>query len=217
MTDTSVDFRSIAGGRNLFVLTAAPGDESLFCGGLIAEACARGRPPFLAVLTDGSGIAIPGLQDSTPDNIAARHARETMRAAAILGIPDGWRVVLGLLDGTVPTSGTRFEALVDALAMITWRRDCYVVVVPWAADRRPSYMACHAIGVALAKTHDLDLVTYRTSNTVDGMNSALRLNPTPALARRAVALIMHPHITADFDEGYCPQYEWLHGERENTT
>ena len=62
MTDASVDFRSIAGGRNLFVLTAAPGDESLFCGGLITEACARGRPPFLAVLTDGSSIAIPGLQ-----------------------------------------------------------------------------------------------------------------------------------------------------------
>jgi LmbE family N-acetylglucosaminyl deacetylase len=206
MTEASVDFRSVAGGRNLFVLTAAPGDESLLCGGLIAEACARGRPPFLAVLTDGSSIAIPGLQGSSPDNIAARHARETMRAAAILGIPNEWRVVLGLLDGTVPTFGARFEALVDALAMITWRRDCYVAVVPWAADRRPDYVACHAIGVALAKTHDLDLVTYRTSNAAHGMNSALRLNPTPALARRAAALTMHPHITADFDEGYCPQH-----------
>jgi len=204
MTDTSVDFRSIAGGRNLFVLTAAPGDESLFCGGLIAEACARGRPPFLAVLTDGSSIAIPGLQGSSPDDIAARHARETMRAAALLGIPNEWRVVLGLLDGTVPTRGARFDALVDALAMITWRRDCYVAVAPWAADRRPDYMSCHAIGVALATTHDLDLVTYRTSNAVDGMNNALRLKTTPA--RRAAALTMHPHITADFDEGYCPQH-----------
>jgi LmbE family N-acetylglucosaminyl deacetylase len=202
MADTFVDFRSIASGRNLFVLTAAPGDESLLCGGLIAEACARGRPPFLAVLTDGSSIAIPGLHGSTPDHIAARHARATMRAAAILGIPNEWRVVLGLFDGTVPTSGARFDALVDALAMIVWRRDCYVAVVPWAADRRPNYMACHAIGVALANTHNLDLVTYRSSNTVDGMNSPLRLNPTPALDRRAAALAMHPHITADFDEGY---------------
>jgi LmbE family N-acetylglucosaminyl deacetylase len=206
MTDASVDFRSIAGGRNLFVLTAAPGDESLFCGGLIAEACARGRPPFLAVLTDGSSIAIPGLEGASPDNIAARHARETMRAAALLGIPNDWRVVLGLIDGTVPACGARFDALVDALAMITWRRDCYVVVVPGAADRRPDYMACHAIGVALAKTHGLDLVTCRTSNAADGNNSALRLNATPALARRAAALTMHPHITADFDEGYCPQH-----------
>ena len=206
MADTSVDFRRIAGGRNLFVLTAAPGDESLLCGGLIAEACARGRPPFLAMLTDGSGIPIPGLHHATPDNIAARHARATMQAAAILGIPSEWRVVLGLLDGAVPISGARFDALVDGLAMITWRRDCYVVVVPWAVDRRPNYLACHAIGVALAKTQNLDLVTYRTSNAVDGMNSALRLNPTPALARRAAALAMHPHLAADFDEGYgAPQ------------
>jgi LmbE family N-acetylglucosaminyl deacetylase len=205
MTDTSADFRSIAGGRNLFVLTAAPGDESLFCGGLITEACARGRPPFLAVLTDGSSIAIPGLEGASPDTIAARHARATMRAAALLGIPNDWRVVLGLLDGTVPAGGARFDALVDALAMITWRRDCYVVVVPSAADRRPDYMACHAIGVALAKTHGLDLVTYRTSSAADGTNSALRLKAAPALARRAAALTLHPHLTADFDEGYCPQ------------
>jgi LmbE family N-acetylglucosaminyl deacetylase len=207
MTDTSADFRSITGGRNLFVLTAAPGDESLLCGGLIAEACARGRPPFLAVLTDGSSIAIPGLQGSSPDAIAARHARETMRAAAILGIPNEWRVVLGLVDGTVPAGGARFDALVNALAMITWRRDCYAVVVPWAADRRPNYMACHAIGVALAKTHGLDLVTYRTSNAVDGASSVLRINATPSLERRAAALTMHAHITADFDEGYCPQHQ----------
>ena len=204
MADTFVDFRSIAGGRNLLVLTAAPGDESLCCGGLIAEAAARGRPPFVAVLTDGSRIPIPGLNDPTPENIAACHARQTMRAAAILGVPDEWRVVLGLFDGTVPTSGARFDALVDALAMIMWRRDCYVVVVPWAGDTRPDYMACHAIGVALARTHDLGLVTYRTPNDLEGTNDALRLNPTPALGRRSAALAMHPHITADFEEAYDP-------------
>ncbi len=204
MADTTVDFRSVTGGRNLFVLTAAPGDESLFCGGLIAEACARGRPPFLAVLTDGSGIDIPGLTGAAPEDIAARHARATMRAAAMLGIPDDWRVVLGLLDGTVPTSGARFEALVQALAMIMWRRDCYVAVVPWATDRRPDYIACHAIGVALAKTHDLGLLTYRTSNRAEWADDALRISSTPALARRTNALAVHPHITADFDEGYYP-------------
>ena len=76
MTDTSVDFRSIAGGRNLFVLTAAPGDESLFCGGLITEACARGRPPFLAVLTDGSSIAIPGASTDTEMAMASHNRSE---------------------------------------------------------------------------------------------------------------------------------------------
>jgi hypothetical protein len=88
--------------------------------------------------------------------------------------------------------------------MIMWRRDCYVAVVPWAADRRPDYIACHAIGLALAKTQDLGLVTYRTSNTAERTDDALRLNSTRALARRSKALAVHPHITADFDEGYYP-------------
>jgi len=206
MADTFVDFRSIAGGRNLLVLTAAPGDESLFCGGLIAEACARGRPPFVSVLTDGSRIDIPGLDDPTPAGIAAQHARQTMRATGILGVPDDWFLVLGLYDGTAPTSGARFDAVVNALALIMWRRDCEVAAVPWAADSRPNYAASHAVGRALVAHSGIGLVTYRTSNGVDGVDGALRLKPTPSLARRSAALAMHPHISSDFDEGYYP---WL--------
>ena len=37
------------------ILAPHPDDESLGCGGLIAESCARGQPPLLVVLTDGAG------------------------------------------------------------------------------------------------------------------------------------------------------------------
>jgi LmbE family N-acetylglucosaminyl deacetylase len=204
MDDTFVDFHRIAGGRNLLVLTAAPGDESLFCAELIAQACALGRPPFVAVLTDGSRIAIPGLNDPAPDKIAGMHAHRTLRATGILGVPDEWFVSLGLYDGTVPTRGSRFNAVVEALATIMWRRDCDVIAVPWAADKRPDYAACHTAGVALA-TGGIGLVTYRTSHDHGGSNPMVRLRPTASSTRRTVAQAVHAHIICDVEEYYSCQ------------
>jgi LmbE family N-acetylglucosaminyl deacetylase len=204
MTDTFIDFHRIAGGRNLLVLTAAPGDESLFCSGLIAQACALGRPPFVAVLTDGSRIAVPGLNDPTPDRIAGMHALRTLRATGILGVPHEWFVSLGLYDGTVPTHGARFSAVVDALAAIMWRRDCDAIAVPWAADKRPDYAACHAVGVALS-ADGIGLITYRTSGHADGSNPMVRLRPTAASAQRSAAQAEHAHIKSDVEEYYSCQ------------
>ena len=162
MNRDRVDLRTITGGRNLLVLAAAPGDESLYCGELIAQASARGRPPFVAILTDGNEMPVPGLDGATPDEIAFRHARDTARATTILGVPDEWFLVLGLYDGTVPTSGPRFDGVVDALSMIMWRRDCNLIAVPWHADRRPDYAAARAIGLALSapRRRGLHRVSY---------------------------------------------------------
>lgn len=201
MGRTFVDLRNITGGRNLLVLAAAPGDESLCCGDLIAQASAMGRPPFVAVLTDGNEVPIPGLDRATPDEIAIRHARETARATSILGVPDEWFLVLGLYDGTVPTSGARFDNVVDALSIIMWRRDCNLIAVPWNADCRPDYAAAHAAGLALSARDGLAYVTYRTNDGNDD-RKPLYLAPTEASTRRLEAIAAHTHLSCDFREGY---------------
>lgn len=149
MSGTFVGLQDVTGGRNLLVLVTALGDESLYCGQLIAQASAGGRPPFLAILTDGHRVPISGIDRATPDKIALRHARAAARAAAVLGVPDEWFLVLGLHDGTVPTSGGRFDTVVEALSMIMWRRDCNLIAVPWAADRRPDYVDVYLCGPPL--------------------------------------------------------------------
>jgi LmbE family N-acetylglucosaminyl deacetylase len=141
-----------AGHRNLLVLLAVPGDETRFCGEMIAAECARGRPPFVAVLTDGGG----------DDAEALALARRCFQAVNALGVPDEWFQMLGLRSGTLPVPGARFEAVVKALSMILWRRDCNVVAVPWAEDQRADYAAAHAVGRALA-VEDVGLVAYRTA------------------------------------------------------
>lgn len=198
-----VDLRSVTGGQNLLVLAASPGDESIYCGNLIAQAAAAGRPPFVAVLSDGSQIPIPRLGRITPDEIALRHARDSARAATILGVPDEWFLVLGLYDGTVPTSGPRFDSVVDALSMIMWRRDCNLIAVPWAADRRSDYTAAHAVGLALAAR---DSVAYMAYRTIEGRDhrKPLCLASKRSSARRLEAIATHSHLRADFREGYYP-------------
>ena len=49
------DLDEITGNRCALILAPHPDDESLGCGGLIAEACARGRPPAVIIVSDGTG------------------------------------------------------------------------------------------------------------------------------------------------------------------
>jgi LmbE family N-acetylglucosaminyl deacetylase len=161
MTETIVEFTGVAGGQNLLVLAAEPGDESRYCAGLITQACRRGRPPFIAVLTDGSSAVIAG-SNAGPDAVAAQLERASRAAIAGLGVPADWFLMLGLLDGTAPMAGRKFEAVVAAVALIMWRRDCNVLVAPWAADPRPDYAACHAMAWTVAARTGVGLVTYPT-------------------------------------------------------
>ena len=68
--------RAITGDENVLILVPGPGDESLWCGGLIAESCRRGRPPFVMVLGDGTG-SHPRSAEYPPDRLANLRDRET--------------------------------------------------------------------------------------------------------------------------------------------
>jgi LmbE family N-acetylglucosaminyl deacetylase len=119
----------ITGPENTIIFLAAPGDEAVACGGLIAEACARGRPPFVVLLGDGA-----------PDGDAAR-ARACENASRLacrrLGLPDDRLLFVGLRQNDFPALGTPlFEALGAAMNEVSWRRDCNVVLAPFAAPER---------------------------------------------------------------------------------
>ncbi len=188
MADSIVDFHHIAGGQNLFVLATAPGDETLCCGALIAEASARGRPPFVAILTDGSTRPLPGT-DPAPAATAALHERRTRAAVAELGVPHDWFLMLGLHDGTAPLAGRKFDALVDAVAMIMWRRDCNVLVAP-ATSSRADERACHAAAAAVAARSGVGLLLYRA----EGATPGITLHSARAGARRRAALAIHASV-----------------------
>ncbi len=125
--------------ENLLVLATHPGDEVVWCGGLIARACLRGRPPLVAIMTDG-----------TPDTaLAEAKARQASAAAAALGLPEGRLFLLGLHRGSAPVpGGGLFRALVAGLHFLMWSRDCGVIVAPAGGDADATSAAAAAQALA---------------------------------------------------------------------
>jgi hypothetical protein len=118
--------RILAVETNILIIAVRPGEESHRTGGLIAELCRRGRPPFVTILTDGSAGAGPGAE---AEAIAARLGAAARRAAGHLGLPAERLLLVGLHDGTPDESPAMLDALVSAYDLLSWARDCQTVCV----------------------------------------------------------------------------------------
>lgn len=79
------DIEEIAPGTAL-ILAPHPDDESLGCGGFIAEAVARGRPPVVVIVSDGSG-SHPASREWPEERLTQQREKEAREAARILGLP----------------------------------------------------------------------------------------------------------------------------------
>jgi len=179
----------ITGPENTLILLAAPGDEVTACGGFIAEACARGRPPFVVILGDG---AVDG---------SARLAHERERASRMacrrLGLPDDRLLFVGLRQGDFPAMGTPlFKALEAAMAEVSWRRDCNVILAPFASQERGGgvdAVRAWQLGCALASSIDVTLLAGFpvAAPFPTRAKNVWRLNARPWDDRKAEAGLAH--------------------------
>ena len=176
--DPHATLHAITGDENVFILAPRPGDETLLFGGLIAEACARGRPPFVGVLTDGSARG-PAL---TQAERAAGWERSVRRALALLGLPSTRLLMVGLYDDTVPREGPVFDAVVRAVTLVMWARDCNVICVPWQDDGVADRRAARVVAEAVAARSGVALIYAGTT-----AGSALRLDIRPHLSAMQAA------------------------------
>ncbi|MBP0491180.1 PIG-L deacetylase family protein [Pararoseomonas indoligenes] len=147
----------ITGGENALVLALQPGDESLDCGGFIAESCRRGRPPFVMVLQDGSA-SHPGSNLFPPDRIAAIREGETREAVRRLGLRADRLLMAGLIDGPLPDEGPVFEAAVRGITLVMWARDCNLLLAPWPVDAARA--AAHRIAATVAAGSGVAHLSY---------------------------------------------------------
>lgn len=145
-----VDFAAIGGGRPILVLAPHPDDETLGCGGLIAEACARGQEVRVVVLTDGSG-SHPGSKLFPPPRLAGLRRSEARAAASALGLSDDRLTFCGLRDGTAPQDGPVFAAAVAHLSALVTRLGAGLICATWEHDPHRDHAAAHAIAAAAAR------------------------------------------------------------------
>lgn len=149
----------VGGKGPLLVLAPHPDDESLGCGGLIAACCARGTPPVVAVLTDGT-MSHPGSHAFPPAQRAALRVAETREAVAALGLPDGRLHFLGLPDGAAPQGGPGLEHAAARVAALLRDAGATTILATWEHDPHPDHVAAQAIARRAAALVGARVVSY---------------------------------------------------------
>ena len=193
-----VPLDTLLDGKTPLILAPHPDDESLGCGGLIAGCCQAGRPPLVAVLTDGTG-SHPGSRQYPALRLRALREQETREAVAALGLPPGRLCFLGQRDTAAPTSGPLFEAVVDAVAALCRQHDVGAMVATWRHDPHCDHEAAHLIAAVAATRLGIMHLAYPVWGWTlppehplpDGHITGYRLDIAPHLQAKHAAIQAH--------------------------
>lgn len=195
------------------ILAPHPDDESLGCGGLIASACARGRPPVVVVVTDGTG-SHPGSPSHGPARLRALREAETREAARRLGLPSARVHFLGLPDTRAPRAGGAFDRAVRRVAALARRYGATTLFATWRHDPHCDHEATGLIGAAAARRAGTALRLYPVWGWLLPPSHPLprarvsggRLAIAPHLARKRRAIAAHASqhagLIADDPDGF---------------
>jgi LmbE family N-acetylglucosaminyl deacetylase len=140
------------------VLAPHPDDESIGCGGMIAELCRAGRPPRVAVLTDGTGShqGSNKISSSALRRIREHEARDALRLLGFTA-PNA-PIFMRLRDTAAPHRGALFEVAVAGLSALC--ADCDTICAPWSEDPHSDHLAAHLMAAAVAKHTAIRHVSY---------------------------------------------------------
>lgn len=182
----------------LMVLAPHPDDETLGCGGLIAESCRLGRRPIVVILSDGAA-SHPGSKTHPPEVLASIRAAEVHDALAILGVPAEDVRLLGLKDTQVPRTGEGFGASVEMIARLAREAGCQTLSTTWQHDPHGDHVATYAIARDAARSCGARLLAYPVWGWLLAEDTPLpergvqgwRLDISPHLATKKRALAAH--------------------------
>jgi LmbE family N-acetylglucosaminyl deacetylase len=131
------------GGGGLVIIAPHPDDESLACGGLIAEARAQGRSVKVVIVSDGSGSHSAS---KTYPRARLRDLREDEARQAVteLGLDASYDIVfLRLRDRFVPSRGASADEAVAKIVAIIRDVDAQALFVSWRHDPHCDHQASY--------------------------------------------------------------------------
>ncbi len=150
---------AIIGTGTALILAPHPDDESLGCGGLIAEACAQGRPPVVVILTDG-GMSHPNSRSFPRERLVPLREEETRAAVAQLGLGADRLHFLRAPDGGAPHSGPPMLALAERVARFAREAGASAILTTWERDPHPDHLAANLIAREARRQTGLPLLRY---------------------------------------------------------
>jgi LmbE family N-acetylglucosaminyl deacetylase len=154
-----MDFGAGFGDAAVLILAPHPDDESLGCGGLIAEACRRGLPPVVAVLTDGV-MSHPHSQRYPRRRMRDLREQEAQEAVALLGLPSSHIIFMRCPDTAAPARGPALQQIAARLAELAVANRCGTVVASWEHDPHCDHLAAARIARRACRMTGARLLAY---------------------------------------------------------
>jgi LmbE family N-acetylglucosaminyl deacetylase len=155
----TLPFKSAFRDGPIAVLAPHPDDESLGCGGTIAEFCDRGRPPLVIILTDGTG-SHPNSRLYPAERLRELREQETRTATSRLGLPPKNLVFLRYRDTAAPREGIALQDAASQLAEILLEAGCRTLLAPWRHDPHCDHEAAAAIAGAAGHLAGVHVLSY---------------------------------------------------------
>jgi LmbE family N-acetylglucosaminyl deacetylase len=150
---------TLTGNGPLLVMAPHPDDESLGCGGVIAEARARGDAVHVVVVTDGTA-SHPNSKTFSAARLLAVREEETRAAVAELGVPASCLTFLRLPDGRAPHRGPEFKKAAATLAEFARFHGIATICATWRHDPHPDHLATFRLAREVATALGIRLLSY---------------------------------------------------------
>ena len=186
----SADDALLRHGRAL-ILAPHADDESLGCGGLIATLCRSCLPPYVLVVTDGTG-SHPSSRAYPAGRLRAVREAEALAATAALGLSPEDVGFLRLRDTAAPRDGVGFEAACARIEAVAQEQGCDTLLAPWLLDPHCDHEAVQLMARRIAARMGLRLLSY----PVWGWLIAPDVELSPEMPLRGFRLDIADHLAS---------------------
>jgi LmbE family N-acetylglucosaminyl deacetylase len=192
------ELEQITGDETALVVAPHPDDESLGCGGFIAESCARRRPPIVLTMTDGTASHPSSLQYPR-DRLRSLRERETQEALAILGLLPERLYFMRLSDSAMPLGGQPYDSAIEQIRALIRRFQCRTLLAPWILDPHCDHQTTQRMVRSAAEGLPVSISSYPVwgwllpPDTIlpDTPAKGSRLDITPHLRSKRRAIASH--------------------------
>jgi LmbE family N-acetylglucosaminyl deacetylase len=179
------------------VIAPHPDDESLACGGLIAQACQQGLRGKVVIVSDGAG-SHPNSKAYPSERLTMLREMEARLAGAELGLRPEDMLFLRLPDRFVPHEGEEAERAINVIASCVSETGAASLFVSWRhdphCDHEASYLIAREVQRRVGKVKLFEYVvwghTLPSSTEVDPIRGGFRISIDPGAMhkkRRAIA------------------------------
>lgn len=192
------DLDTITGRQPILVLAPHADDESLGCGGLIAQARAAGQDVHVAILTDGTR-SHPNSRAYPAQRLKALREQEAADAIAVLGVAPGRLWFFGHRDAAAPLRGEGLRRAAGQLAGYVRAHGIATVCATWKHDPHHDHLAAHRIAALARRQAGFRHLSYavwgwtlpRTAWLPRTVVRGVRLDVTHSLAMKRRAIACH--------------------------